>query len=85
MATTAAAQRSTAQMPQPTVTLARYFRAVDVEMHARPGLRKGQTFFNVLLELQPDLAHRIEDTPDDPFYDDRKLPKFLAQIAEALR
>lgn len=54
-------------------------------MHERHGLRKGQTFFNVLLELEPELAQRLTRTPDDPFYNDAKLPEFVLRVAEALR
>jgi hypothetical protein len=67
------------------ITLEAYFEAVEAEMHKRRGLRKGQTFFNVLLELEPDLARRIENTTADPYYDDRRLSKFVTQIAEAFQ
>lgn len=54
-------------------------------MRERRGLRKGQTFFNVLHELEPELADRLTGTADDPFYDDGKLPGFLLRVADALR
>lgn len=72
--------------PRPRkTTLAQYLEAVEVAMRERRGMRKGQTFFNVLLEMEPELAHRLEDTADDPFYNDGKLPEFLLRVGEALR
>lgn len=66
-------------------TLAQYLEAVEVEMQQRRGMRKGQTFFNVLLELEPQVARRLEHTADDPFYNDANLPHFLVRIGEALQ
>jgi hypothetical protein len=66
-------------------TLAQYLQAVEVAMRERRGLRKGQTFFNVLLELEPELAHRLQDTAADPFYNEGKLPEFLLRAGEVLR
>lgn len=34
--------------------------------------RWGQTAFNVLSELRPDLAEEVRGTDMDPFHDDRK-------------
>jgi hypothetical protein len=69
----------------PTTTIAQYLEAVEVAMRERRGLRKGQTFFNVLRELEPQLADDLAGTADDPFYNDGKLPGFLLRVAEALR
>ena len=66
-------------------TFAQYQRAVEVAMRERRGLRKGQTFFNVLLQLEPELAERLTRTADDPFYNDGKLPGFLLRVSEELR
>jgi hypothetical protein len=66
-------------------TFAQYQKAVEVAMRERRGLRKGQTFFNVLLEIEPELAERLTGTADDPFYNDGKLPGFLLRVAEELR
>lgn len=54
-------------------------------MRERRGLRRGQAFFDVLSELEPELAERLTGTADDPFYDDSKLPAFLLRVAEELR
>jgi hypothetical protein len=44
-------------------------------------LRFGQTCFNVLYELDPDLADSIRATDLDPFYDDNKVPAFLERLS----
>jgi hypothetical protein len=69
----------------PVTTLAQYLAAVKVTMRERRGQRKGQTFFNVLHEMEPELADRITGTDADPFYDDGKLPDFLLRVADELR
>ena len=66
-------------------TFAQYQVAVAVSMRERRGLRKGQTFYNVLCELEPGVAEGLVGTADDPFYDDGKLPDFLARVAQTLR
>ena len=66
-------------------TLAQYQHAVEVAMRERRGLRRGQAFFDVLSELEPELAERLTGTADDPFYDDSKLPAFLLRVAGELR
>jgi hypothetical protein len=86
MASTAITVRSEANPPRGRVTtFAQYQRAVQIAMRERRGLRKGQTFVDVLVELEPQLAQRLTGTADDPFYDDGKLPGFLVRVAEALR
>lgn len=79
---------TTLRSPQPSerlTTFAQYQHAIEVAMHERRGLRKGQTFYDVLLEIEPQLAQRLTDTDDDPFYNDDKLPGFLLRVAEELR
>ena len=86
MASTAITVRSEASPPCGRVTtFAQYQRAVQVAMRERRGLRKRETFVDVLVELEPQLAQRLTGTADDPFYDDGKLPGFLVRVAEALR
>lgn len=46
--------------------------------------RKGQTLFNVLYEMYPDLANEIRGTPLDPFYEDRKIKDFMNFIASKI-
>lgn len=44
--------------------------------------RLGQTYFNVLCELRPDLSERIRTTDLDPFYRDQIIPEFLNWVGE---
>jgi hypothetical protein len=46
--------------------------------------RRGQAYFNTLATINPELADQIAAGGDDPFYDDARLPHFLARIAELL-
>jgi hypothetical protein len=47
------------------------------ERDQRPGLRDGQTAFNVLHRMNPDLADLIRGSNRDPFYDDSRLQDFF--------
>lgn len=40
------------------------------------GIRRGQHAYNMLYDIRPDLARRINGTEFDPFYMDSKLPAF---------
>ncbi len=42
--------------------------------------RVGQAFFNVLRDTRPDLSGVVRGTLDDPFYDDSRIPRFLARV-----
>ncbi len=42
--------------------------------------RKGQTYFNVLVQVRPDLSERIRTSHLDPFYLDERIPEFLEWI-----
>ena len=44
---------------------------------AAPGLRYGQTFFNLLYAERPDLANELRGSPMDPFYFDGTRPGLL--------
>lgn len=44
-----------------------------------PGWRKGQAYFNVAHDIDPDWADNIRGTMDDPFYKDYRLPFFLTK------
>jgi hypothetical protein len=67
------------------ITFAQYQDAVAVALRERRGLRKGQTFFNVLREFEPELADRLIGTAVDPFYNDAKLPEFVLRVAQELQ
>jgi len=45
-----------------------------------PEWRVGQTLFNILHQLAPDLAEEIRGAAIDPFYQDSRIPKFLEYI-----
>lgn len=64
-----------------TPTFEDYLDAVSEAMATYPLWRAGQTYFNVLFELRPDISEgHIRAQPLDPFYDDRKLPGFLVLV-----
>lgn len=44
-----------------------------------PGLRVGQAHYNALSEIDPELAKALPNECD-PFYDDRKLERFLNEL-----
>lgn len=46
-----------------------------------PRWRDGQTYFNVLYRVRPDLAERVEDGGLDPFHRDSVIPAFLAFVS----
>jgi len=45
-------------------------------------LRIGQSYFNALAIVKPDLANEIQGTEDDCFYDDNKVIKFIRRLNE---
>jgi hypothetical protein len=51
----------------------------DMREHAQ--LRFGQAVFNAAYRKNP-LVQRLAGTKVDPFYDDSKVPAFLARIKE---
>jgi hypothetical protein len=68
-------------------TYAEYLESVILTQLQYPNWRLGQTAFNVLHEVRPDLAAEIHNTEYDPFYFTDRLPgaadkvfKFLSYI-----
>ena len=53
---------------------------VAAELFRENDFRMGQTYFNVLLEMRPDIANHIRGTDKDAFYDNDKLPTMLAEV-----
>lgn len=47
-----------------------------------PDWRKGQTFFNVLYNLYPEMADEIRGSEIDPFYIDDNINKCLSYISK---
>jgi hypothetical protein len=43
-------------------TFGEYQHAVDVARRERSGLRKGQAYFNVLVDLEPEIVQRLAET-----------------------
>lgn len=54
------------------VSAAEYFREND--------LRLGQSYFNTLAVVRPDISERIRGTHLDAFYDNDRLPAMLAEV-----
>ena len=48
-----------------------------------PQWRKGQTYFNVLYDMYPEIAEEIRATAYDPFHVDTVIPYFLNHITES--
>ncbi len=44
------------------------------------GLRKGQSYMNALYEVNHTVYQSVTGSDIDPFYDDSKIPRFLACI-----
>mgnify|MGYP007044129973 CR=1 FL=1 len=42
--------------------------------------RNGQTHFNVLSDLYPEIAEKVRGTKIDPFHNDKVLPEFLSFV-----
>lgn len=62
-----------------------FFEFVDMSRQAHtnnPNWRLGQSYFNVLHRLRPDLANKVRSTNLDTFYNDTRIPAFLAHIKE---
>jgi hypothetical protein len=60
-----------------------YETAVAEAQAKHPDWRTGQTHFNVLWEMRPDLAERVRgDLNLDPFYRVQNLLKFRAWVTQ---
>lgn len=46
--------------------------------------RRGQKMFNVLWEMEPEIANEIRGTDVDPFNDDSKIGDFLKEIYQRM-
>jgi len=70
------------------MTFAEYLHRVAYAKSEHPEWRMGQTYFNVLREVRPDLADGTGDadgitgTTFDPFYDDDRIARFLTHVVE---
>jgi hypothetical protein len=64
------------------ITFAEYQSAVVRMQRRHPEWRRGQTAYNVLRRLRPDLVDEVLFTPLDPFSQDERLEAFLSYIEE---
>lgn len=75
-------------MSTTTLTYDDYLEAVIIGAVQYKNWRVGQTAFNILAQMRPDLAERIRATDADPFYSDHlpnghdKIAVFLAHVRE---
>lgn len=62
------------------LTFSQYLTRVALAKEANPSWRMGQTYFNVLQDIDLSLAERTSTTHLDPYYDDKKIGDFLSHI-----
>lgn len=55
-----------------------FYNELGNYMSKNPGLRKGQALFNVVFEHDPKLAYDVVGTPNDPYYDNKYINKFIS-------
>jgi hypothetical protein len=71
-----------------TVAYDDYLEAVIINQVKYMNWRLGQTAFNTLADMRPDLAEHIRGSDSDPFYADHlpagylKVANFLAHVRE---
>ena len=61
-----------------------YLAKVTSTRRAHPEWREGQTYFNVLEEMEPVLAAEVRITDVDPFFDDGRVDAFRQWVSERL-
>lgn len=64
------------------VSFNQYLRLVPLALEDRADHRAGQAYYNVLYSINPGLAASVDETPLDPYYDDSKIPAFLAHVCQ---
>lgn len=67
------------------MTFDEYAHAIDRVRAENPRWRAGQTAFNVLLDIRPDLAEEIRATELDPFHNDNVLTQFYHWVRRQLK
>ena len=63
------------------MTFLQYLVEVQRTKQLFPEWRAGQTAFNVLRRVKPDLAERVRGTDFDPFYRDKVLHDFYKFVS----
>lgn len=64
-----------------TTDFSEYAAAVRAAVKVHPEWRRGQAYFNTLVEVRPDIAEKVRGTVVDCFYQDRLIPGFLNVVA----
>lgn len=65
------------------MTFEDYLKSCANSKQNNPEWRMGQTYFNVLDAIRPDLAEGLRSTINlDPFYRDENIGEFLAYVCE---
>ena len=57
-----------------------YLSVVRHDKESNKGWRMGQTYFNTLVDLYPEIAETYRTTRLDPFYKDERIGAFLADL-----
>jgi hypothetical protein len=68
----------------PGMTLAQYYELARKNIEDRPAWRYGQSLFNTLLSVRPELAEKIRGTVADPFHIHHEMDKRLTLFTEFL-
>lgn len=59
------------------------FRVADVKLAMNPHWRNGQSLFNALCDLHPDIANEIRgDLKLDPFYNEENIGNLLRHLKD---
>ena len=67
------------------MVLKEYFDRVAEECSKHPYYRVGQAMFNVLLDMEPELAEEIRGSDADPFYASVARDPRVTKFREAIR
>lgn len=63
------------------MTFQQFLDAASTRYNHETSWRMGQTYFNVLHEVRPDLAEKVRGAFLDPFHNDVMVPSFLNFLA----
>lgn len=61
-------------------TFTQYLIQVSKTLNEETHWRLGQTYFNVLYEMRPDIADKVRTTALDPYYSDSNIDDFLEWV-----
>ena len=62
------------------MTFGDYILAVMHQWSETPSWRAGQTYFNVLYRMRPEMADSLRGSSRDPFYNDDRIDDFLDYV-----